>query len=154
SGNGNWAGEVAALPIEKRMQAVTRVVRVEVARVLGLGRGAAAVADGVALRDLGLDSLMAVQLRNALGRRAGVTLPATLALNHPTPLAIAKYLLAEVLSKKDGEERDVRGLLNRLSIASLEKSGLLPQLLALAQPDKLEDGVLSEDIRPPPRRDR
>ncbi len=54
------------------------------------------------LRELGLDSLMAVELRNALGRRAGATLPPTLAFDHPTPAAIARFLLSEVpsLSKR------------------------------------------------------
>ncbi len=98
-GKGGWALEVEALPSDKRARAVTYAVRAEVARVLGLGRGAGVVAEDRAFKELGLDSLMAVELRNALGRRAGVTLPATLAFDHPTPAAIAKYLLAEVLSK-------------------------------------------------------
>jgi pyruvate/2-oxoglutarate dehydrogenase complex dihydrolipoamide acyltransferase (E2) component len=56
------------------------------------------------LRELGLDSLMAVELRNALGRRAGVTLPSTLAFDHPTSAAIAKYLLDEVPAFKAARE--------------------------------------------------
>ena len=50
------------------------------------------------LKELGLDSLMAVELRNALGQRVGETLPATLAFDHPTAAAIAKHLLEEVLA--------------------------------------------------------
>ncbi len=98
---GTWAREVASLPADKRVDAVTQAVRVEVARVLGLGRGASAVPADKAFKELGLDSLMAVELRNALGRRAGVTLPATLAFDHPTPFATAKYLLSEALSTGD-----------------------------------------------------
>jgi hypothetical protein len=48
------------------------------------------------LKELGLDSLMAVELRNALGRRAGARLPATLAFDHPTPAAIAKYIIVKL----------------------------------------------------------
>jgi acyl transferase domain-containing protein/acyl carrier protein len=100
---GTWAREVASLPADKRVEAVTQMVRVEVARVLGLGRGASAVPADKAFKELGLDSLMAVELRNALGRRAGVTLPATLAFDHPTPVATAEYLLSEALSTADAD---------------------------------------------------
>ena len=92
-----WARELAALPAERRLEAVVQTVRAEVARVLSLGRAAAVPVDRP-LRELGLDSLMAVELRNALGRRAAATLPANLAFDHPTPAAIAKYLLAHVPS--------------------------------------------------------
>lgn len=40
----------------------------------------------------GLDSLMAVQLRNAISNRIGQPLPVSLAFNHPTVDEIAAYL--------------------------------------------------------------
>jgi acyl transferase domain-containing protein/acyl carrier protein len=92
-----WAEELAALPAEQRRTAVLEVVRGEVARALSMPN-AGSVRDDRPLTELGLDSLMAVELRNALGRRAGTTLPATLAFDYPTPAAIASYLLEKVLS--------------------------------------------------------
>jgi epothilone polyketide synthase D len=76
--------------------AVTQMVRAEVARVLSLPSFAQVAADKP-LQELGLDSLMAVELKNSLSQRAGATLSATLAFDHPTPQAIAKYLLSDVL---------------------------------------------------------
>jgi acyl transferase domain-containing protein/acyl carrier protein len=84
------------------------------------------------LRDLGLDSMAAVELRNALSRDAARPLPATLVFNHPTLAAIAAFL-AEVpvkapstpprvtelagMSEKEAEELLVRKL------ASLKPGG-------------------------------
>jgi epothilone polyketide synthase D len=91
-----WAGELLDLPAEKRREAITQVVSAEVARILSL-RGASAVPLERPLKELGLDSLMALELRNTLGRRAGVRLPATLAFDHPTLAALALYLEQKIL---------------------------------------------------------
>jgi acyl carrier protein len=49
------------------------------------------------LQSMGLDSLMAVELRNQLGQSVNKTLPATLLFEYPTVTALADYLAAEIL---------------------------------------------------------
>ncbi|WP_280493211.1 type I polyketide synthase [Nocardia asiatica] len=56
-----------------------------------LGR-TTAVADRTPLRELGLDSMMAVDLRNALSAELGVRLPATLLFDHPTVAAVSEEI--------------------------------------------------------------
>jgi acyl carrier protein len=49
------------------------------------------------LFDMGMDSLMAVELRGRLERTLGAPLPSTITFNYPTIRALADHLLNEVL---------------------------------------------------------
>ncbi|MBB5081837.1 type I polyketide synthase [Nonomuraea endophytica] len=75
--------------------ALTELVRVETAVVLG-HEEPDAIELHKAFRDLGLDSLTAVDLRNRLGVAADLSLPATLIFDYPTPGAVAGYLRDEL----------------------------------------------------------
>jgi SAM-dependent methyltransferase len=87
-----------ALPTE-REDLLVDYVRGHVARVLRLD-GTRPPDPRRGLMDLGLDSLMAVELRNRLASGLGLEepLPATLVFDHPTVEAIARYLGEDVLA--------------------------------------------------------
>ncbi|WP_016700310.1 type I polyketide synthase, partial [Actinoalloteichus spitiensis] len=63
--------------------------------VLGHG-GTRRVQPDEAFADLGFDSLIAVEFRNRLNAATGLTLPATVTFDHPTPRAVGRALLGEL----------------------------------------------------------
>ncbi|MEV0221374.1 SDR family NAD(P)-dependent oxidoreductase [Streptomyces sp. NPDC050704] len=67
------------------------LVRAEAAVVLGHD-DAAAVAPELTFKDLGVDSHLALELRNRLSAATGRRLPTTLLFEHPTPTAVAHHL--------------------------------------------------------------
>jgi acyl carrier protein len=90
-------------PPRGRRRVLTAHVQDEAAKVLALD-GPQTIGVGQGLRDLGLDSLMAVELRNRLQESLGRPLPATLAFDHPTVEAIAAFLAAELGIAAAGED--------------------------------------------------
>jgi len=92
--------ELAAAPAAQREHLLLDFVAAQVARVLGIG-GPDVINERQPLNEMGLDSLMAVELRNLLGAGLAVEqpLPATLVFDHPTVEAIAGYLRREVLGE-------------------------------------------------------
>ena len=83
-------------PVEERLEILTAFLRVRTAKVLGLEEGYAIDAKKP-LSEMGLDSLMAIEMKNALDRAIGKKLPATMVFNYPTIEALAGYLLTDVL---------------------------------------------------------
>ncbi|MFD5914899.1 type I polyketide synthase [Streptomyces massasporeus] len=88
---GSLRERLAGLTPDEQAFSVTGLVLQEVAVVLGLP-GPGALRSKAVLKDLGLDSLMAVELRRRLASAAEVPLPASLAFDHPTPADIAELL--------------------------------------------------------------
>ncbi len=87
-----WLHTLLPLGPGPRRLAVEQAVRQDAAVALSLA-GPDAVPVDRALAELGLDSLLAVELRNALARRCGIALPASVAFDHPTVTALTSALL-------------------------------------------------------------
>ncbi|MDQ3935961.1 MAG: acyl carrier protein, partial [Actinomycetota bacterium] len=141
--------QLAGVPEAKREAVVVGVVREQAAAVLGHG-SAAAVDAQRKFKELGFDSLGAVELRNRLAHVSGLQLPSTLVFDHPSPEAVARYLLdrlAPAPPPVNGEasEGEIRRMLGSIPIEQLRSAGLLDPLVRLAGSNGDETEPAGED---------
>ncbi|MBP2706922.1 SDR family NAD(P)-dependent oxidoreductase [Microbispora sp. RL4-1S] len=95
SADGVFAARVAGLPGAERDRIVLDLVRTHVAAVLGHADGSAVAVD-LPFRELGFDSLTAVELRNRLATVTELRLPSTLVFDYPNVAALAAYVTGEI----------------------------------------------------------
>ncbi|MFJ6347870.1 SDR family NAD(P)-dependent oxidoreductase [Streptomyces sp. NPDC092046] len=89
------AEQVRSMADAERTRTLTALVRAQAAAVLGLD-ALDETQDERAFSELGMDSLTALELRNRLGAATGLTLPAGLVFDRPTPRELAAYLASRL----------------------------------------------------------
>lgn len=148
--------QLAEAPLNKRRLLLLGYVQEQTCKVLGLD-SVQAVGERVPLNELGLDSLMAVELRNLLGGNLKLkkALPATLVFDYPTVEAMTDYLakelsLLEPETKTEDHQETVsqpegdKGILNTLNSLEELSDEEVDQLFA-QQMQHLENWGLTDE---------
>jgi KS-AT-KR-ACP domain-containing polyene macrolide polyketide synthase/pimaricinolide synthase PimS2/candicidin polyketide synthase FscD len=150
TGDGEWASRLAGMPVAEQQQVLTDLVRGHAAAVLGHS-SAEEVLPQRAFKDLGFDSVGAVELRNRLSAAVGVRLASTTVFDHPNAAALAEQLRRELVPDQavpegDPEELAFRETLSAIPLTRIREAGLLDLLLDLAEPaqDRRETGSIDE----------
>ena len=126
----------AALPSE-RLALLAAHVREQVVKVLGLD-AAQTPEPRQGLTDLGMDSLMAVELSNRLRASLGRTLPSTIAFEYPTIAALTNFIATEVLRLDTSEDVGAK------QVATQNGKAELQQEIEQIAEGELEDSLLKE----------
>jgi acyl carrier protein len=127
--------DFGSLAPDERREAIEISVRHEVAQVIGLP-GSESINPTLNLFKMGIDSLMAIELKGRLERAVAATLPPSLAFNYPTVKALVEFLDATVAARVQSpdESKNVSELLTRLpNMSGEEVDSLLARMLAEEQ---------------------
>jgi acyl carrier protein len=133
--NGTGAAEplrqrLAGLGLPDRERVLVDLVRAHAATVLG-HPSTETVGAGRGFKELGFDSLTALELRNRLNVATGLRLPATLIFDHPTLKAVADHLRTEMLGSDAAAPEPILAELDELESS----------LLAMAADRGLREGI-------------
>ena len=95
----NLSQELEETPTHRRVAVLTQELQQQVAQVLGM-RGSSLPETDQGFFDMGMDSLMSVELKHRLEKLFKVSLPSTLAFEYPTINDVVTYLSEEVFAWK------------------------------------------------------
>jgi acyl transferase domain-containing protein len=147
------ARRLESLPMRRQESVVLELVLTEVAAQLGYASREALPAKRT-FKELGLDSLAGVELRNRLSAELGVRLPATLVFDNPTPEVLARHLLdhirgeASPAASAEAELMELERMLSALSADGTARAKITARLQTLlSRLSSAETSAGDDDMR-------
>ncbi|QDY81402.1 hypothetical protein FQU76_30145 [Streptomyces qinzhouensis] len=137
----------------EQRQAVLDMIRTEVAAVLNHAN-AENIVETRSFRELGFDSLTAVELRNRLNSATGLRLPATLIFDYPTCAAISDHLCKELLGSFPGAMTSSAALnefwaaLQQVDYQKLQDAGVVATVMGLLEGEPAKETKEEPEPRP------
>ena len=113
-GAGELTARLAGLTGPEQQRHLLDLVRTQAAVVLGYDEGPSAVEPGRAFKEIGFDSVTAVDLRNRLSAASGLRLPATVVFDYASPKALAEHLRSGLCPDGDSPALPLTAELDRL----------------------------------------
>ncbi|MEV5597084.1 acyltransferase domain-containing protein [Streptomyces sp. NPDC052496] len=114
-----WPERLRSVSRADGLRLLTDMIRAETAVVLGYS-GPAAIDERQSFKSLGLDSPLAVELRDRLNAVTGLRLPTTLLFDRPDPAAVAGLLHAELRPERTGTAATAVDAVERIRTTVLE----------------------------------
>src|SRR5690606_5168625 len=134
SGGGeSMASRILEAPAEKRLAMVEDLIAAQVAAVLGTE--ASRLDKDTPLTNLGLDSLMAIELVNRIEEKLGMSMPMGSVLNGPNIRDLSIPVL-EKLIETGGNRAGADGAADAASLAPFEATGPMPEVFPLSEGQK------------------
>ncbi|HEY5286297.1 MAG TPA: SDR family NAD(P)-dependent oxidoreductase [Solirubrobacteraceae bacterium] len=112
----DWAAKLKGLSARGRERAVLELVRSRAAAVMGQDTGGELDVHQP-FRELGFDSLMAVELRNRLQSATGLSLPTTVVFDYPSCVELGDHLASCLTGPPATDGADVEAGINSLELA-------------------------------------
>ncbi|GAA4016770.1 type I polyketide synthase [Allokutzneria multivorans] len=112
----DFAKHLAGLPKSEQARELLDMVRAQAAAVLGHASADSVAADR-AFKELGFDSLMAVELRDRLHKAVGLRLSAMMIFDYPDSQALSEFIRGELLPEQPEATPSVFAELERIESA-------------------------------------
>lgn len=132
-GGDSMAARILEAPAEKRMGMVEDLIASQVGAVLGTD--ASRLDKDTPLTNLGLDSLMAIELVNRIEEKLGMTMPMGSVLNGPNIRDLSEPVLEKLLESGGGADSEGAGV-DAGSLVEFEATGELPDVFPLSEGQK------------------